>query len=150
MHYKGLDHVGFTVSDLDRSIPFYTFLLGEQPVGRLMWEPDRDEFTGRIVGYPGLRLEGAFWQLPGGLVLELLQYHHPETGFVDMETYNVGSGHLGLETEDIWAEFERLRDHVQFRNNEPVQIPSGPAKGGWAVYMRDPDGITIELVQGPA
>jgi catechol 2,3-dioxygenase-like lactoylglutathione lyase family enzyme len=138
------------VSDLDRSIPFYTFLLGTEPVGRLMWEPDRDEFTGRIVGYPGLRLEGAFWELPGGPVLELLQYHEPATGRVDMETYNVGSGHLGLETEDIKADFERLRDHVAFRHPEPVQIPSGPAKGGWAIYMRDPDGITIELVQPPA
>jgi catechol 2,3-dioxygenase-like lactoylglutathione lyase family enzyme len=137
------------VSSLDRSIPFYTFLLGAEPVGRLMWGPDKDEFTGRIVGYPGLRLEGAFWQLPGGTVLELLQYHDPETGRVDMETYNVGSGHLGLETEDIRADFERLRGHVEFRHSEPVRIPSGPAKGGWAIYMRDPDGITIELVQAP-
>lgn len=149
MRYKGLDHVGFTVSSLDRSIPFYTLLLGAEPVGRLMWEPPEHEFTGRIVGYPGVRLEGAFWLLPGGTVLELLQYHDPPTGRVDMETYNVGSGHLGLQTEDIHADYERLRDRVEFRHPEPVQIPSGPAAGGWAVYMRDPDGITIELVQAP-
>jgi catechol 2,3-dioxygenase-like lactoylglutathione lyase family enzyme len=149
MHYRRIDHVGFTVADLDRSIPFYTLLLGEEPLARLLWEPDEDAFVGRIVGYRGLRLEGAFWQLPGGTVLELLQYHQPPTGRVDMETYNVGSGHLGLETEDIKSDCERLRGHVEFRSPEPVLIPSGPAKGGWAVYMRDPDGITIELVQAP-
>ena len=147
MHYSGLDHVGFTVSSLERSIPFYTLLLGEEPFLRLLWEGE--EFVGRIVGYPGVKLEGAFWQLPGGSVLELLQYHDPEPGRVDMETYNVGSAHLGLVTEDIHADVERLRKHVQFRNPGPVEIPSGPAKGGFALYMRDPDGITIELIQRP-
>ena len=149
MHYSALDHVGFTVSSLDRSIPFYTRLLGEEPVGRLGWEPENDEFVGRIIGYPGLAIEAAFFLLPGGMILELLEYRHPPAGAVDMETTNVGNGHLGLRTDDIHAEYERLRAHVEFRNHEPVLIPSGPAKGGYAIYMRDPDGITIELVQAP-
>jgi catechol 2,3-dioxygenase-like lactoylglutathione lyase family enzyme len=144
-----LDHVGFTVSDLDRSIPFYEHLLGTEPALRLRWTPSEDEFVGRIIGYPGLDLEGAFFPLPGGGVLELLQYHHPAAGRVDMETSNIGNGHLGLASEDIHADYERLRDHVDFRGPAPVRIPSGPAKGGWAIYLRDPDGITVELVQAP-
>ena len=149
MHYRGLDHIGFTVTSLDRSIPFYTLLLGEEPVARLAWHAEADEFVGRIVGYRGLQLAGAFWKLPGGTILELLEYRHPPSGHVNMETYNVGNGHLGLLTDDIQADFERLRTHVEFRNSEPVRIPSGPAAGGYAIYFRDPDGITIELVQAP-
>ena len=149
MHYRSLDHVGFTVTSLDRSIPFYTVLLGEKPIGRLAWKAEADEFVGHIIGYRELELAGAFWKLPGGTTLELLEYRHPAGGHVDMETYNVGNGHLGLLTDDIHADFERLRGHVEFRNSEPVRIPSGPAEGGYAIYFRDPDGITIELVQAP-
>lgn len=149
MPLTGLDHVGVSVASLERSIPLYTFLLGTEPVTRRVWHADSDEFVGQIVGYCGLELEGATWLLPGGVVFELLQYRDPAQARVDMETYNVGNTHLGLATDDIWAEFERLREHFVFRNPEPVRIPVGPAQGGWAVYMRDPDGITIELVQPP-
>jgi hypothetical protein len=30
-----------------------------------------------------------------------------------------------------------------------VAIPWGPYEGGWAAYLRDPDGISIELLQEP-
>ena len=149
MALSALDHIGFTVSDLDRSIPFYATLLGTAPSLRLRWTPGEHEFVGRIIGYPGLELEGAFLPMPGGGVLELLQYHHPAGIPADMETYNVGNGHLGLRSEDIHADYERLRDLVAFRGPAPVEIPSGPAKGGWAIYLRDPDGITVEIVQAP-
>ena len=147
LHYRRLDHVGFTVSSLERSIPFYTFLLGNEPVFRASW--DREAFVARIVGYPEIQMAAAFWQLPGGAVLELIEYQQPACVYVDMETSNVGNAHLGLVTDDIHAEFERLRDHVDFRNQAPVLIPSGPFKGGYAVYFRDPDGITIEIIQEP-
>ncbi len=147
MHYSSVDHIGFTVSSLDRSIPFYTLLLGVEPTMRLMWKGE--EYVGRIVGYPDVAIEGAFFPLPGGGVLELLQYHHPEPDSVNLETFNTGNAHLGLASEDIHADVERLRGHIELRNPEPVQIPTGPAKGGWAVYARDPDGITIELIQKP-
>ncbi|MCC6223285.1 MAG: VOC family protein [Thermoleophilia bacterium] len=146
MRYTALDHVGFTVSSLDRSIPFYTRLLGEEPALRKVWDV---EYVGRIVGYPGVRMECAFWRLPGGTILELLQYLDPPPGRVDMETYNAGNAHLCLVTDDIHADFERLRGSAEFRDPEPVAIPWGPYEGGWAAYLRDPDGITIELLQEP-
>jgi catechol 2,3-dioxygenase-like lactoylglutathione lyase family enzyme len=146
MSYTALDHVGFAVSSLDRSVTFYTELLGEGPVLRKVWDV---EYVGRIVGYPGVKLDCAFWRLPGGTILELIEYLDPEPGRVDMETYNAGNAHLCLVTEDLHADYERLRDMAEFRNPEPVQIPWGPYEGGWAAYLRDPDGISIELLQEP-
>ncbi len=146
MRYSALDHVGFAVGDLDRSVDWYTFLLGEPPMLRKTWEI---EYVGRIVGYPGVTLEGALWSLPGGTVLELLRYRHPDPGVVDMETYNVGNAHLCFVVDDLAAEFERLRGRAQFRDPEPVEIPWGPYKGGKACYLRDPDGISIELMYHP-
>jgi catechol 2,3-dioxygenase-like lactoylglutathione lyase family enzyme len=149
MGFQDLDHVGFTVLSLDRSIPFYAQLLDQGPLARLAWHPETDEFVGRIIGYERLAIEAAFFKLPGGSILELLEYHHPPGARVDLETYNVGNAHLGLRTDDIHREYERLRDLAAFRHHEPVEIPSGPAMGGYAIYLRDPDGITIEIVQAP-
>jgi catechol 2,3-dioxygenase-like lactoylglutathione lyase family enzyme len=146
MLFTGLDHVGFSVSDMDVSVAWYTEFLGEDPSVRKTWEV---EYVSRIVGYPDCKMECAFWRLPGGTILELLKYIEPPTGKVDMESYNAGNGHLCLLTEDLQADFDRLRGKVEFRDPEPVDIPWGPYTGGRACYLRDPDGISIELMQPP-
>jgi catechol 2,3-dioxygenase-like lactoylglutathione lyase family enzyme len=146
MGFIAVDHIGFTVSDLDRSIEWYTRFVGAPPTLRKTWDLD---YLGRIVGYPGCRMECAFFSLPGGLVLELLCYIDPRPGRVDMETFNAGNGHLCLVVADIRAEFERLRAHATFRDPAPVSIPWGPYAGGSACYLRDPDEISIELMQLP-
>lgn len=146
MPFSRLDHVGFSVMDIDRSVDWYTFLLEAPPTVRKEWDV---EYVSRVVGYPGVALSVALWQLPGETVLELLQYKHPKPGRVDMETYNAGSAHLCLIVDDLAAEFERLRGHAQFRHPTPVDVPAGHYAGGKSCYLRDPDGISIELVQYP-
>jgi hypothetical protein len=101
------------------------------------------------VGYDGLDLEAAFWHLPDGLVLELIEYRSPSGQRVDMETYNVGNAHLCLTTDDIHADVDRLRGVALLRSERAVEITWGPYRGGHAVYLRDPDGISIELLQMP-
>lgn len=150
MHFRSVDHVGIVVSNLDRSIDWWTKFLGDKPLEVKTWlAEETDDYVGRILGYPGCDMSGAFWSLPGGTVLEMLQYHEPPPGHVDMETYNVGNTHLCLETADIHADYERMRDIAEFRSPEPVQSVFGPYKGTWLCYLRDPDDISIELVQFP-
>jgi catechol 2,3-dioxygenase-like lactoylglutathione lyase family enzyme len=146
--FRALDHVGFAVGDLDRSIAFYETLLGVPLVLRKTWT---HPYVGEIVGYSGLVLEGAFFQLPNGVILELLEYKTPRPGVVDMESYNAGNAHLCLVTDDMTGDFERLRSAGwdTFRADGPVEIPWGPYRGGRACYLRDPDGISIELLEEP-
>jgi catechol 2,3-dioxygenase-like lactoylglutathione lyase family enzyme len=66
-----------------------------------------------------------------------------------METFNVGNAHLSLVTSDLHALFERLEGRAELRSAAPVRIEWGPYEGGYAARIRDPDGITIELVQLP-
>jgi|tagenome__1003787_1003787.scaffolds.fasta_scaffold20697972_1 catechol 2,3-dioxygenase-like lactoylglutathione lyase family enzyme len=146
MRFSRVDHVGFSVAHLDRSVDWYTFLFQEPPMRRKHYDV---EYVSRVVGYPGAVFDAALWQLPGGWVFELLEYKHPRPQRVDMETYNVGNGHLCLIVDDLAAEFERLRGHAAFRDPEPVEIPWGHFAGGKSCYLRDPDGISIELVQYP-
>ena len=146
MPILALDHVGFAVTDLDRSIPFYSRLLELEPVLRKTWDV---EYVGEVVGYPGVVMEAAFWRLPGGTTLELLEYKDPKPGRVDMETFNAGNAHLCLVTDDMARDFERLDGQADFRSREAVKIPWGPYAGGAACYLRDPDGISIELIELP-
>jgi catechol 2,3-dioxygenase-like lactoylglutathione lyase family enzyme len=142
-----LHHVGFTVSDMDRSVAWYTRFLEAAPTLRDVWDVD---YIGEMVGIPGCVMECAYFRLPGGQgMLELVRYIEPSSGVADMATSTIGNGHLCLAVEDIHAEYERLRAFVEFRSPQPIEIPWGPNKGGWGAYLRDPDGITIQLMQPP-
>ena len=126
--FRALDHVGYAVADLDRSIAFYEALLGVPMIMRKTWDVP---YVGEIVGYADLVLEGAFFQLPNGVILELLEYKSPPAGVVDMESYNAGNAHLCLVTDDMSADFVRLRaaGFDTFRSDAPVAIPWGPYRG---------------------
>ena len=83
------------------------------------------------------------------MTLELVEYHHPGHEFVDIETYNVGNAHVSFAVGDLHALFERMRGRAELRSEHPIRIEWGPFEGGYAARIRDPDGITIELVQLP-
>lgn len=138
-------HVGFTVADLDRSLAWYTtFLQAEPSAVQKGWDAD---YSAEMIGYADCSIDWAYFPLPGAGSLELIQYTHPDPRQVDMETYCVGNGHLCLVVEDLHAEYQRLAGLAEFRTPAPVQIPVGPNAGGWGAYLRDPDGITIQLLQ---
>jgi catechol 2,3-dioxygenase-like lactoylglutathione lyase family enzyme len=147
--YTATTHFGFAVADLDRSIAFYTAVLGEPPYFRQVYDV---EYLGEIVGYPGCRMDCAFFRLPGTeTFLELLQYFDPPGRTVDMETYNTGNAHLCLQVGDLASDFARLQDlGAVFQSAGPVEVTFGPNKGAKVAYCRDLDGITIELIESPA
>ena len=137
-------HIGFTVSDLSRSVAFYRDLLGFN----VAYERGEvtAEYMPRLVGLPGARLKIAGLDLPG-LHLDLLEYIAPEGTTTVGRTCDVGNGHLGFTVDDIWAAYRRLEAAGVSFKSDPVSITQGPNKGGWAVYFTDPDGITLEMIQ---
>jgi lactoylglutathione lyase len=142
---KGFNHVSFTVSDMGRSLAFYRDLLG------MTLEADREiqgPHISQITGFSGARLRAANLRL-GGLMVELIQYREPVGEQPSLRTCNVGNAHVGFDVEDLPRLVQELSAKgVSFRS-EPVAIPSGPLKGGYVVYLSDPDGITLEFIQRP-
>ena len=146
MKITGADHTSYTVSNLERSLAFYRDLLGFEVLHI------RPQITNRyfrdIVGYPDGVIKGAFLAIPGtDHRLELFEYVHPRGTPLDTRNNNPGSSHMAFYVDDLVALYEDLKTKgVQFRS-PPVYMDEGPNAGGWAVYMLDPDGITIELFQ---
>ena len=145
---QGLDHIGFAVSDLERSIGFYSLLLEREPLGRRLYT---EQYVAEVLGYDAIEIDTAFFTLSNDTVLELLEYRLPGGRPVDMETSNPGNGHLCLVTDDLDHELSRLEGTgCELRSATPVTIPVGPYRGGRSVYLRDLDGISIQLLEPPA
>ena len=143
--FDGVSHFGIQVADLERSVGFYGDILGLELVAR--WVRDQ-EYIQELVGYPGVELHVAVFRLPhSDLFLEVLEYRNVEKHFVDPATANPGTAHFCLYVDDLATLYERLAG-AAVRFVSEVKSPNiGPNKGGKAVYMIDPDGIRIELIE---
>ena len=143
----GIHHTGFTVSDLDRSLGFYQGLLGLELVAR---QEKQGGYLGEIVGYPDCYVKMAHLRVPGSShVVELFEYVVPQGERPGrFEPPNVGTAHLCLLTEDLPALYEHLvAQGVDTFVSPPVLVDTGINTGGYGVYLRDPDGIVVELFQ---
>ena len=144
-HFDGVNHFGIQVADLERSMAFYGDVLGLELVAR--WVRDQ-EYIQELVGYPGVELNVAVFRLPlSDIFLEVLEYRGVEKHPVDASTANPGTAHFCLYVDDLDGLYERLAS-AGVRFVSEVKSPNiGPNKGGKAVYMIDPDGIRVELVE---
>ncbi|HXF44678.1 MAG TPA: lactoylglutathione lyase [Burkholderiaceae bacterium] len=121
-------HTMLRVGDLQRSIDFYTKVMGM----KLLRTTDRPEqkYTLAFVGY-GPESEQA--------ALELT-YNY------GVDRYDLGNafGHIAIAVDDAYAACERIRAAGGQVTREP-----GPVKGGTTViaFVTDPDGYKIELIQ---
>ena len=124
---KRLLHTMLRVGDLDRSINFYTNVLGM----KLLRKSDNEEYkyTLAFIGY-GDESEGT--------VLEL-------THNWDTSEYDLGNayGHIAISADDIYATCEEIRS----AGGDIIREP-GPVKGGTVeiAFVKDPDGYAIELI----
>jgi len=95
-------------------------------------------------------VKAALLRIPGSNHhVELFQYLTPLGQPVTARPCDPGSSHLALLVDDLPGWHERLRSSGATFVSPPVQIDAGPNRGGYAAYLRDPNGILIELFQPP-
>jgi len=144
----GAYHTCYTVSDMARTLAFYRDLLGFEIIN------ERTAVTSTyfrtIIGFADAVVHAVLMRIPGTEhQLELFQYKHPTGVRQDLTPNNPGSSHIAYHVDDLPALYEKLKAaQVEFIS-EPVYLDEGPNVGGWALYMKDPDGIIIELFQPP-
>jgi catechol 2,3-dioxygenase-like lactoylglutathione lyase family enzyme len=120
------DHTGITVSNLERSLAFWRDVLGFE----LSHRPHQTgKLAAEITGVPGAEILIAVLKAPGHKI-ELLEYRAPaDRQHLIPRPCDVGSVHVAA--------------------GEPQTLAAGPNAGKRVVYVRDPDGTTIELMQMP-
>ena len=133
----------------NRSRAYYRDIIGLVELERITRE---EPYLSQVTGYEGVRLEIALLaERTSGVVLELVQYPaglgHP----IDPATANPGTGHVCFIVEDVDAIHARAAAAGHGAVNPPVTPTAGRWIGGRSVYLLDPDGIRVELVQlGPS
>lgn len=138
-------HTGLQVESLERSIAFYRDVLGFEE--QFQWNPQAS-YIGELVGYPEVDLHAAILRMPDSdTFLELLEYRNVERHAVDTRTANPGTAHIAFFVDDLDALYEQLRVQGVAAVSVPVTPTIGPNTGGRAVYMIDPDGIRVELIE---
>ena len=143
------DHTGITVLNLERSLAFWRDVLDFQLSHTAH---QTGELAREITGGAGAELKLAVLKAPGGHKIELLEYLAPpdRTKHADLRPCDVGSVHVALTVNDLDAVLQRIAASSWKTAGKPQTLQSGPNAGKRVVYVRDPDGTTIEFMQPPA
>lgn len=145
MAIQHLSHIGLCVADLTESLRFYTQGLGFRERHRLEVAGDHAE---RLLEIPGLELEAVYLERDG-VCVELLHYRAPgHTGDNTPGPMNArGLTHLSLVTDDLAGDLDRL-EALGGRALDSTRIDN-PAYNSSVIFVLDPDGTRIELVERP-
>lgn len=137
-----LHHFGMTVSNLDRSVGFYTGYFDVVETRRIPLTGDR---ISSVAGVSGVSMTCALLAAEN-VLMELIEYTEPKGEPYRLRNCDIGSAHPCFSVEDLDALYERMvADGVHFYG-KPVEL-------GWdskMTYCSDPDGITVQINQpGP-
>ena len=140
-----VQHTGLTVSNLERSVDFYVRILGCKLI---MSQEKTGGYLAAIVGYPNASLKMAHLSDPAGHhVIELFEYMVPEMVKTELEPRRIGNAHLCFLVSDLNAIYNAIKNEGITFISGPVDVDTGVNAGGVGLYLRDPDGITMELFQ---
>ena len=141
-------HVGFVVCDLEKSLKWYTEVLGLQ-VER---EPRElsGEWISAVTGLDNSRMKMAWVGTGNGCSIELDQYISPPSSDspATLAQNDVRASHVGIQVDDVHAEYRRMSQlGVKFAGAPPVKLNNEFPWANCAVFLQDPDGNWIELLE---
>jgi catechol 2,3-dioxygenase-like lactoylglutathione lyase family enzyme len=143
----GAAHPGITVRAVERSLRFYGDTLGvEHTVSQVSDQP----YLELVTGVPGCSLKIGFARVEGDDVpLELIEYVNPVAGRALTGFGIAGTSHLCWQVNNLTAAYDRLStEGVRFFGG-PHPLVDGPWGEAQGVFLRDPDGLLVELIELP-
>lgn len=140
------DHTGITVRDIDHSLAFWRDALGFE----LLYRARRTgPFAEEVTGVADAEIEIAVLR-GAGHKIELLQYLAPcDRAHLKPRSCDIGSAHVAFDVDDLDAALASIAEQGWQAVGTPQKIAGGARDGTKVVYVRDPDGTTIELMQPP-
>jgi glyoxylase I family protein len=124
-----IHHIAITVKDLERSVVFYKETLGF-----------RQEERGTKPGWDG---EAVVLEL-GGMRLELFAFDNSIDRKDDLSDFKVrGLKHIAFEVDSVQDTYKSLKE-----KGVDIDEPVNGTTCAWFCFLRDPDGIPLELYEG--
>jgi len=138
-----LSHIGICVADAERSLRFYRDGLGFQLATELRVQGEPSE---TLLQLKDVDLR-AIYLVRDGVTIELLYYETPgcQASGVPRAMNAVGLTHLSFQVDDLDALLPRLEETgAQVLRDTRIEIPEARTR---AIFVTDPDGTRIEIVQ---
>ena len=149
MNVEWMNHTGFVVSNMERSLAFYRDQLG--------LEIERDqilegEFISELVGYPDAKLHIIYLGL-GDMKhsVELIEYLNPRGNAAPLpERKDIGATHLGIIVDNVDEFYKELSSkEVRFVSPPAIRPDAVYPMAQKGCYMQDPDGNWLVLLERP-
>lgn len=148
---RRLDHIGFTVPDLDEAQRFLEDVLGCEYLYSLgpfrdddgSWMSDHLDIHPRAV-----MVENRWFRVGDQAVFEVFHYSSPDQRAAMPRNSDVGGHHIALYVDDLDAAIEHLRAAGVQVLHGPTRS-KGPAEGNRWIYFKAPWGLQFELVSYP-
>lgn len=139
---EGVHHSAVIVSNMDNSIRFYRDTLGLKLLFTI-----EESFNGKAVGIDADVTMKTSLLKAGENLIELIQYVSPKGKPFDRLPCDVGNLHIAFRVSDIYALYDKLQKKGVKFSSSPNEETEGPLKGWIWVYLTDPDGVQVELVE---
>lgn len=147
----GVDHIGFTVPDLEQASAFLTDVLGCEYMYTLgpFGDADGDWMRRTLNVHPRTVMrELHFFRCGGRAIFEVFEYVAPEQNGRVPRNSDVGGHHVALYVDDLDAAVAYLRQRGVEVLGEPT-ASKGPSEGQRWIYFLAPWGMQFELVSYP-
>ena len=149
MDVEWMNHTGFVVSNMERSVAFYRDQLGLEIERDQILEGD---FISKLVGYPDAKLHIIYLGLGDAKhSVELIEYLNPRGDAAPLpDRKDIGATHLGIIVDNLDEFYKELSSKGVRFVSPPVTRPNAVypmAQKG--CYMQDPDGNWLELLEQP-
>jgi catechol 2,3-dioxygenase-like lactoylglutathione lyase family enzyme len=148
---RGLDHVGFTVPDLEQAVRFFVDVLGCERFYDLgPFRSDGDWMARHLGVHPRAVMKKLTLLRCGhGSNFEIFEYEAPDRRTEQPRNSDVGGHHLAFYVDDMDAALAYLKAHGVRVLGEPTVRRDGPSGGQTWVYFLTPWGMQCELVSFP-
>jgi len=145
-HIIATDHTGITVANITRALAFWQDVLGFELSHRAH---HTGNLASEVTGVQGADISLAVLKAHGHKI-ELLEYRAPsDRKRVELRPCDVGSVHVALTVDNLDAVLSAISLSGWKAAGKPQTLKTGPNAGKRVVYVRDPDGTTIEFMQPP-
>ena len=155
VRFRGLDHVGMTVPNVEEAVKFYTDVFGGRVLYRMGPLDSRDmpptpagDWTASFIDVPDAKVKFVGVQVADTLVLEIYEYERPRNaGGPAPRNCDLGGHHLALRVDDVDAAARYLESRGCRMMQGPIVPPGGPLAGSRSWYFADPWGNYFELME---